>query len=157
MREIILRAKQKSLAHEKFPNVYPKEDMDWVYSNGYYFDGINYWFLQPNKDPNITCLAGVNSVIVDPKTISQFTGDKEFSCDSDGNTTDGKGIFDGDILEIVSKEDGNGVYLVFWNDEKAKWDWKFLRGSHPTEDYIDGIKAIGNRWDNPGMLKSKVD
>ena len=92
-----------------------------------------------------------------PDTVGQFTGDKEFSCDADGNTTAGKKIFDGDILEIVSKEDGNGIYLVFWNDEIGGWDWKHLSGAKPSEDYVDEIKAIGNRWDNPEMLKSKVD
>lgn len=89
---------------------------------------------------------------VNPSTVGQFTGDNELLCDADGNTTAGKEIFDGDILEIVSEEDGNGIYLIFWNDEIGGWGWKHLSGAKPSADYIDTIKAIGNRWDNPELI-----
>lgn len=91
---------------------------------------------------------------VDPETVGQFTGDKELSNDAEGRTATGKDIFDGDIIEVVSEEDGNGIYLVFWNDEKSGWGWKHLSGSKPSEDYIDAIRIIGNRWDNPELLEA---
>lgn len=95
-----------------------------------------------------------NAVDIDPNTISQFTGDKEISTDAEGVTTFSKNIFDGDFIEVVSEEDGNGVYLVFWNDEKCGWDWKHISGSKPSEDYIDAIRIIGNKWDSPELLEA---
>jgi len=121
---------------------------EWVF--GYYVkDGANKGLIAApeNGSPTVTLYP------VDLSTVGQFTGDKELLCDADGNTTAGKKIFDGDILEIVSEEDGNGIYLVFWNDERGGCDWKHLSGAKPSADYVDAIKIIGNRWDNPERIE----
>ena len=87
----------------------------------------------------------------EPETVGQFTGEKEFTSDEDGNVTRGKRIFDGDIVRIESTEDGNGEFLVAWDDEKGGWQFKHLRGTRGT-DCPDAVKVIGNRWDNPELL-----
>lgn len=45
---------------------------EWLYANGYYFDGINYWFTLPDKDNS--AIAWVKHIIIDPKTLGQYTG-----------------------------------------------------------------------------------
>lgn len=146
MREILFRGKRIDKG-------------EWV--DGYFADmGDKACIIksyEPYWDENykmLRCLPS-ETIPVDLSTIGQFTGDKEFSYDANGNTMGGKEIFDGDILEIVSKEDGNGIYLVFWNDEIGGWDWKHLSGAKPSEDYVDEIKVIGNRWDNPELISGK--
>lgn len=93
--------------------------------------------------------------IVIPKTCGQFTGDVEFNIDENGNTKNGRKIFEGDIIEIRSEEDGNGIYLVFWDEEKSGWNLKHISGAYPSEDYIDGIQVIGNKWNCPKSLLGK--
>lgn len=120
---------------------------EWVY--GYLYEdkliGCNILQTTPS----------IKSILVEPETVGQFIEKTEFTFDKDGNVVRGKKIFDGDIIEIVSEKDGNGVYLVFWDDGKNGWNWKHISGSQPTEDYVDAIKIIGNIHDNPELLEEK--
>ena len=75
--------------------------------------------------------------------------------DEEGNVTLGNKIFNGDIVKVESQEDGIGVFLVVWDDQKGGWQLKHISGIHGTE-CPDAIKRIGTRWDNPELLKDGV-
>ena len=69
MREIKVRAKRRHWKeHEGWDN--------WVYSNGYYYDKTNYWFLLPKE---YSALAYAEHIIIDIETLGEFTGCKDMN------------------------------------------------------------------------------
>lgn len=144
MREILFRGKRL-------------DNGEWVYGGYYWFyksfcnshGAIMAHYIVPTFLPMLSKLKDIR---VDPSTVGQFTENREFTYDENGNVTYGKNIFDGDIIKVMSTEDGDSTYLVFWNDEKGEWDSKQLSGGCQSEDYVDAVKIIGNRIDNPEML-----
>ena len=123
MREIKLRDKDKV-------------NKEWIYSNGYYFDGINYWFIIPSDYP---ALAYASHRLVVFETIGQYTGLQD---------KNGKEIYEGDV---ISKE---GAYVV-WNRRLACWCYTF-KGTPVSTPlfYVDTeIEVVGNRFENPELLE----
>lgn len=150
MRPIKFRAKKKHWQDIEDFNV-------WLYSNGYYFDDINYWFTLPS---DYKAIAFAKNELIDIETLGQFTGlhDKN-----------GKEIYEGDIIDgggwgnveikfgsydngegYEDKEAGLGFYLrVKYNKSKDK-----IQGF----DAIDWLfknkpEVIGNIYEKPELLK----
>ena len=130
-REILFRGKRLS-------------DGKWLY--GYLNEAVS----AIKVDGKVTKLR-INRSFVDPDTIGQYTGLK----DKEGNR-----IFDDDILSLGGKRLGLVVgdvrgycYDVEYippleNGEKRCTLW----GTHHT-DYRGDVKIVGNRFDNPELLK----
>lgn len=105
---------------------------------------------------------GLDYEEVIPETIGQFTGlyDKN-----------GKKIFEGDIVELeegfweaiynavlIEKEER---YAVYYDDGRARYDLKTQDNNLEFKrvawhQLVEGIvEVIGNKWDNPELLKEQ--
>ena len=62
----------------------------WVYSNGYYFDGNNYWFLIPKKTNK--AIAFAHNIEVQEITIGQYIEMKDVHQNK---------VFQGDIVRVT--------------------------------------------------------
>ena len=113
----------------------------FIYSNGYYFDKFNYWFLNPDSENH--AIAYAESHIVLPETIGEFTGLKD---------KNGKDVYEGDK---VKHEDGT-IMTVCWNDKTAGFVVEYDYMGETISDYIslatNGI-IIGNKFENKELLK----
>ena len=131
MREILFRGKILGLT-------------DWSY--GYYAkSGENHFILLDTDNED-------NYSIVDPETVGQYTGLKD---------TDGRRIFEGDIVQWKDENFNNYTSVVEWCGEKwnypafdlAKHDYECNGLQYVHEDCI--IEVIGNIHDNPELLEVK--
>jgi uncharacterized phage protein (TIGR01671 family) len=128
MREIKFRAKET------------KGD-NFIYSNGYYFDGINYWFLLPSKN---SALAFTKKVIIDINTLSQFIGIQDIN---------GKDVYEGDILpygNIVTYVDASdpanlGMEVGYYAQRDNFESWRLL-------EVGEELDVLGNIYDNPELI-----
>lgn len=131
MREILFRGKILGLT-------------DWSY--GYYAkSGENHFILLDTDNED-------NYSIVDPETVGQYTGLKD---------TDGRRIFEGDIVQWKDENFNNYTSVVEWCGEKwnypafdlAKHDYECNGLQYVHEDCI--IEVIGTIYDNPELLEMK--
>lgn len=131
MREILFRGKILGLT-------------DWSY--GYYAkSGENHFILLDTDNED-------NYSIVDPETVGQYTGLKD---------TNGKKIFEGDIVQWKDENFNNYTSVVEWCGEKwnypafdlAKHDYECNGLQYVHEDCI--IEVIGTIYDNPELLEMK--
>ena len=143
MREIKLRAKD-TLTEE------------WIYSNGYYFDEYNYWFILPTDKPNVDkALAWTRHRIIKPETIGQFTGLRD---------KNGGEIYEGDILAGTLGTAGRGAstrrekpfnFQMMWYREG--WNLsavdRYCSSTYRWYPNADDCTIIGNIHENPELLK----
>lgn len=110
----------------------------WVY--GYYVKGIQEDEAYILKNHN--WLLGDDFIDVYPETVGQFTGLKD---------KNGKEIYEGDILE----EEPGYYFEVIWSVECAKFklQWRTKAIQYPEWNRGVNMTVIGNRWDNPELLK----
>jgi len=155
MREIRLRAKQRDLAHEQFPQVYAKREFGFSFGTGIYDDGVNMWLILENNEKK--ALSDLKAIIVDPETVGQFT---------ELHDTSGKEIYEGDIVSF-SIFDHNGsdkrykgvvrwgrAMFEIWHDIESEYygsDGGFVLAWAHFQD--DEFEVIGNIHDNPELLQ----
>lgn len=111
---------------------------EWIYG-GYTYDDADkdHMITQVNEDGLVI------GYVVDPETISQWTGLKD---------RDGKRIFEGDIMEIPDYR--RGMWIAGKQPTKikeCKWSDKF----HGAD--FKGVKVLGNVWDTPELIGKEVD
>lgn len=126
MREILFRGKRI-------------DNGEWVEGNLFAPDEVKH-----RKAPT-EILVGTNIVRisweVDPDTVDQYTGKV---------VKTGK-VFDGDIGKSI-----DGIFLVYWDDEKAAFVMRFNEYPYETlylEEMWDDAEIIGNIHDNPELLE----
>ncbi len=90
--------------------------------------------------------------------LMQFTGLKD---------SKGKEIYEGDIIRCWILADFDKGYdfigVVEWSVESAAWSVKDVKDTkmYPRywikslDDWINGVEVIGNRFENPKLLKKK--
>ena len=136
MREIKFRAKGK-------------DNGDWVYGDYCSIPNPNILFINSDNE--------IDTEEIDPKTVGQFTGlhDKN-----------GKEIYEGDILEFITKRKYGFLYdgvKVRIKVEFGKFNpmndtlYDFI-GFHTNDSSIQyyleyGCEVVGNVHDNPELLK----
>ena len=121
---------------------YPTDKVELVRYHGY--DELDYYELLSEDDE------------VDPKTIGQYTGLED---------TNGKSIFEGDVVKIVNHETSvNGLYRVRYSD--INHCWCLVRSpihnrSFFTFSDLNGFaydsEVVGNITDNPELLEEVCD
>lgn len=78
---------------------------------------------------------------VEPKTVGQYTGLTDI---------DGKKIFEGDIIELLSN-----TYRVYW--DKSEACYQLANSDYSFYKCASRSKVIGNIYDNPELLGVKND
>ena len=111
---------------------------EWVY--GLPFMGLDGEIDGIETEP--TC-KGCRYIV--PETLSQFTG----KFDKSGNK-----IFEGDVVYAMMYYDpAGGLYpslvTINWHDEYGSYQWEYFE--------MSTVKVVGNKWDNPEMLKGGYD
>ena len=143
MREIKIRAKRRHWKeHEGWDN--------WVYSNGYYYDKTNYWFLLPKE---YSALAYAEHIIIDIETLGEYPGLKD---------KNGVEIYEGDCLGGM----WDHTYIAYC--DKCKSFEVIIIGRDKPDECLccsgdvmwqelveeDGkIEVIGNIYENKELLK----
>ena len=141
---------------------------EWLYSNGYYFDGFNYWFILPcpgNKAHNVEsicfAIAYSNQRTIDIETLGEYTGLKD---------KQGKEIYEGDILKATSELMTNfgrtrtgkyqeDFYSIEYNDTEAQFKKRDTKTNclNPlglSQSILSKYsEVIGNIYDNLELLK----
>lgn len=137
-REIKFRGKSVStgkwlygyLAEDKFFSTYLSACEKVIFKNLEAFNTDNFSYV-------------VNDCKVSENTIGQYTG----LCDSNG-----KEIYEGDILKMSIAEDSIGV--VKWNSKQAAFVIK-MKNSSQWYYLHQSYQIIGNIFDNPNLIENE--
>lgn len=128
MRKILFRG--KCICDDK-RNGYKKGE--WIYGS---------LFIQPTTNKVfIFDRVTDDKISVDPETVGQCTGIKDYS--------DKYKAYEGDIVQDL--DDGT-LGIVYWDEEEAVFMIEIENCAVPAQD-ISYYQVIGNKWDNPELLK----
>ena len=128
MRKILFRG--KCICDDK-RNGYKKGE--WIYGS---------LFIQPTTNKVfIFDRVTDDRVSVDPETVGQCTGIKDYS--------DKYKAYEGDIVQDL--DDGT-LGIVYWDEEEAGFKISFEHWIVEIED-ISYYQVIGNKWDNPELIE----
>ena len=128
MRKILFRGK---CIHDDKQNGYKKGE--WIYGS---------LFIQPTTNKVfIFDRVTDDKISVDPETVGQCTGIKDYS--------DKYKAYEGDIVQDL--DDGT-LGIVYWDEEEAGFMIEIENRAVPAQD-ISYYQVIGNKWDNPELLK----
>lgn len=109
---------------------------EWVYGDLIHrYD--NWTYIAP-----IPSVTNIKPIEVDPETVGQYTG----LFDKNGNE-----LWESDIIENEHKE----RYLIVWGSTgfNAALDGSKKAIYSANECWFKSCKKIGNKWDNPELLK----
>jgi len=131
MREILFRAKRK-------------DKNEWVYGYYVYSSLGNHFIFQDRKDEYFDKFHPFQWCEAIPETVGQYTGLKDKK---------GKKIFEGDIVRFMADtihyqgvvRFNNASFYI--NDGRCSF-YRCL------VDYTE-LKILGNRWDNPELVKEE--
>ena len=112
---------------------------EWVYGDLLHVN--NRMFIIPNI--NVDDI-DIGKLEVDPETVGQYTG----LFDKNGNE-----LWESDIIENEHKE----RYLIVWGSTgfNAALDGSKKAIYSANEYWFKSCKKIGNKWDNPELLKEE--
>lgn len=128
MRKILFRGK---CIHDDKQNGYKKGE--WIYGS---------LFIQPTTNKVfIFDRVTDDKISVDPETVGQCTGIKDYS--------DKYKAYEGDIVQDL--DDGT-LGIVYWDEEEAGFKISFEHWIVGIED-ISYYQVIGNKWDNPELIE----
>lgn len=128
MRKILFRG--KCICDDK-RNGYKKGE--WIYGS---------LFIQPTTNKVfIFDRVTDDKISVDPETVGQCTGIKDYS--------DKYKAYEGDIVQDL--DDGT-LGIVYWDEEEAGFKISFEHWIVGIED-ISYYQVIGNKWDNPELIE----
>ncbi len=141
MREVKFRARSKTGSNP------------WLYSTGYYYDGINYWFLLPSNDNK--AIAWAAKVTISPETLGEYTGLK------DKNEVE---IYEGDVVKftniIPQRRSEPFIYtrtgVISFRSGKFINTYKTGYGPDTTSQLADDLakwELIGNIYENPELIE----
>ena len=152
MREILFKAKRKDNGEWVEGYYYKMSETTYCFKEDYERKPVpeHHYILQER----MTDWGLPNQMIqieIDPETLCEFTG----RCDKSG-----KRIWESDVVWLVY--DGKEhIYQIVWDNSEL--DFKATNGEENYEsnfEYLlccDEIEVIGNIFDNPELLKEKLD
>lgn len=118
----------------------------WVLGKGIDVNSNDAYILQGWMDCD-TGICGVDEIEVVPETVGQYTGLTDIN---------GKKVFEGDIV----KGSWGTVFIVFYDWNHLQFRAKLQSGIERDIDYYNGhngIKIIGNIYDDPELLMRAVE
>ena len=143
MREILFRGKPTE-RFEHFKIFRPELFTDGFAYGSLAVCGDRYYIVSHAMCSINSCVNNGTTTMVEviPETVCQFTGKYDI---------DGKRIFEGDIVS-AKMDYGPGGYLdgvvpiEFWYGSGG-YEWQYFD--------MSTIKVVGNKWDNPELLKGE--
>ena len=126
MRKILFRGK---CIHDDKQNGYKKGE--WIYGS---------LFIQSTTDEVFIFDFTDSKIPVDPETVGQYIGLEDYSSSK---------AYEGDIVQDL--DDGT-LGIVYWDEEEAGFMIEIENCAVPAQD-ISYYQVIGNKWDNPELLK----